>query len=596
MDQNSFPKKIYAKIENWIRILDSAPLWFLGFGILAVVLLPCLILGEGTVFPIHDQLDETLFAYILNGKYLGTGTDFFPELLGGINASGLQPSAVLFVPLYRALPVFMAFLIQWGVVMIAAYFGMYFCAKELIDSGILATIAAAWFCMLPSPPVYGLSVTGVPMILCCILWLFRGKNRVLSFLLILLFGLTTHLVLIGYVVLALWMLALIWIEGKNKWRKRPGRWLPWLGFIWLTCIYITVNRNLFLELILKRGTYISHREELVNQPSPFWETVGSVFMNSAQHAPSYHKHFLLPILVILVMGGFIYRRMKRPERQRYTAALGGMVFFILIAVFYGICNWEPFVEWKNSARGFLHYFQAERFYWLYPAGWCLEFILCFSLWWNMHPETKVSKWLNASLIKLTVLAALLLLAWKDLKQETYLFLNINQINNGSEVTGYISWESFYSEDLMMELENSIGRDMTSYRIAHLGISPAPALMHGFYTVDGYSNNYPLEYKHRFRQVIATELEKNEATRLYFDQWGSRCYLFNSASGTAWMLGKRQQIVYENLDFDTKALRELGCEYLFSCGEILNAEDLGLNSLGYFETESSYWGIWLYQLN
>lgn len=43
-------------------------------------------------------------------------------------------------------------------------------------------------------------------------------------------------------------------------------------------------------------------------------------------------------------------------------------------------------------------------------------------------------------------------------------------------------------------------------------------MHGFYTVDGYSNNYPLEYKHRFREVIAAELEKNEEVRVYFDLW------------------------------------------------------------------------------
>ena len=65
----------------------------------------------------------------------------------------------------------------------------------------------------------------------------------------------------------------------------------------------------------------------------------------------------------------------------------------------------------------------------------------------------------------------------------------------------------------------------------LGISPAPALMHGFYTVDGYSNNYPLEYKHRFREVIAPEIEKNEEVRVYFDTWGNRCYLFNPVSYT-----------------------------------------------------------------
>lgn len=148
---------------------------------------------------------------------------------------------------------------------------------------------------------------------------------------------------------------------------------------------------------------------------------------------------------------------------------------------------------------------------------------------------------------------------------------------------------------MQQLEDVIGRDMSDYRIAHLGICPAPALMHGFYTVDGYSNNYSLEYKHRFRQVIAEELKKNEGTRAYFDTWGSRCYLFNGATGNAWMLGKNLQIVYERLEFDMDALKDLNCEYLFSCGVIENAEELGLTLMGYYETESSYWGVWLYQL-
>lgn len=62
-----------------------------------------------------------------------------------------------------------------------------------------------------------------------------------------------------------------------------------------------------------------------------------------------------------------------------------------------------------------------------------------------------------------------------------------------------------------------------------------------------------------------------------------------------MLGKREHIVYEKLEFDMGALRELGCEYIFSCGEIGNARELGLSLLGYYETESSFWGVWLYEL-
>lgn len=195
--------------------------------------------------------------------------------------------------------------------------------------------------------------------------------------------------------------------------------------------------------------------------------------------------------------------------------------------------------------------------------------------------------------KLAVICFCLLPTLQLLKVNSGMYLNVNQINNGSDVTGYISWESWFAEDLMQEIDDAIGRDKSTYRVAHLGISPAPSLMHGFYTVDGYSNNYPLEYKHRFREVIAAELEKNEEVRVYFDLWGNRCYLFNSITGNYMQLKKGNTLVYEGLEFDMDALRELGCEYLFSGAEIGDAERMGLELVGYYETDDSYWGIWVY---
>ena len=62
-----------------------------------------------------------------------------------------------------------------------------------------------------------------------------------------------------------------------------------------------------------------------------------------------------------------------------------------------------------------------------------------------------------------------------------------------------------------------------------------------------------------------------------------------------MLGKTAEVRYEGLEFDMEALRELDCEYIFSAGEIQDYEKMGLTFLGYYKTDSSYWGVWLYQL-
>lgn len=571
--------KGFRKLDGLVSHIDSMPLWWTGLLLLAIVLAPFAILGEGSIFIIHDQMDESMMNYVLTARHLGEGSRILPEILGGINASGMQPSAVLFLPLFRYLPAFYAFLIQYMVCMACAFFGMYLCVKEFSQSSILAVCMAGCFSMLPLYTVYGLSQMGIPLLLYAFLCLEQKKNKTVALLLTAFFGLTSHLVYTGYVVLGLWLLVLAVFFAQ----KKKSKWICY-GFLELLGIYLLTNYSLVKEFLFGQSAYISHREELVNRAMPFWRTVWEVFANSAQHAPSYHKYLIIPILLLLLAGAFL----KRGERENrlYLTALAGMALLLGIAVFYGICKSVPVVEWKNSRSGFLRYFQMERLYWLYPAAWYLELALAFAVWWGNKKRLAV---------KLLALGVILLPVVQLTKVNSVFYMNVNQINNGSGITGYISWEGYYAEDLMQELEKAIGRDITTYRVAHLGVSPAPSLMHGFYTVDGYSNNYPLEYKHTFRKVIEKELEKNEEARLYYDEWGNRCYLFNGITGTYWNLAKNSGVVYEPLEFDIEALKELGCRYLFSGGEIPGAEKIGLECMGYYETDSSYWGIWLYKL-
>lgn len=142
-------KTVWEKLNRFLVRLDGLPLWILGALLMAVNFAPYAILREGSIIPVHDQLDETILTYVLNAKYLGTGAEVFPEMMGGVNVSGMQPSAVLFVLLYRLFPVFQAFLIQYGIVFSAAFLGMYFCVREITGSSILACVTAGCFSILP---------------------------------------------------------------------------------------------------------------------------------------------------------------------------------------------------------------------------------------------------------------------------------------------------------------------------------------------------------------------------------------------------------------------------------------------------------------
>ena len=115
--------KLFRKTEKICQKLDNASLWWTGFLLLAAAFFPYVLLGEGSVFRIHDQLDESLMNYVLPARHLWDGSGRLPELLGGINASGMQPSAFLFVPLYAVLPAFYAFLAEYVIVFLSAFLG-----------------------------------------------------------------------------------------------------------------------------------------------------------------------------------------------------------------------------------------------------------------------------------------------------------------------------------------------------------------------------------------------------------------------------------------------------------------------------------------
>ena len=163
----------------------------------------------------------------------------------------------------------------------------------------------------------------------------------------------------------------------------------------------------------------------------------------------------------------------------------------------------------------------------------------------------------------------------------------------------MSWADYFAEDLMREIDAAIyektGLTKEQYRVASLGMCPAPALEAGFYCIDGYSNNYSLEYKHEFREIIEKELEKCPEMQVYFDTWGSRCYLFTSESRNYYYRSKYDSFRYEDLELNTEKMREMGCKYLFSAAEIEkeNAERLGIELFDAFETEESYYRIWVY---
>ena len=67
-------------------------------------------------------------------------------------------------------------------------------------------------------------------------------------------------------------------------------------------------------------------------------------------------------------------------------------------------------------------------------------------------------------------------------------------------------------------------------------------------------------------------------------------------GNQFLCSKKDDISINHLDINTKALKDLGCEYILSAVDIKNYKDLNLSYINSYTTDQSYWDIRVYRLN
>ena len=553
-------------------------------GILAVTAgyLPYLVLRENCVIPVSDQLDGEIVTYYLGAKHLFDGRSVFPEVMCGVSRNALIPPSFLTVLFYAVLPPFPAFLFNQYCVLLAAFTGMYLLQKELGIDVKIAFCVAVFFAYLPFYSVYGLSVAGLPLLVCAVIRLCRGGKKLPCYALIALYCFSSSLVLIGYAVLGALVLAAVFAIAKRKYRKE----LLTAFFLSLAC-YVLQNMSLLLQVFAGNGEP-SHKEEIVLQGVRFLDGLKGILWEGNAYAPTCQKYLVIPIAAVLFFGGIFYKRCGIQSRNllKLTGLLAGLI--LLIGLFYAAANCNAVVQIRNQIGGLVKYFQTDRIYWFYPLLWYLAFGCALQIIYAELP--RVCAWCAGIAVLGCVGVAVLL--GSNFK------LNVHQMFK-PETLKMVSWEQYFDEALYAEImeyiEEETGMTQSEYRVASLGIQPAVAVMNGFYTIDMYSNNYSLAYKHAFRRIIERELNRSALNILYFDDWGNRCYLCSAEYGFASYFGKQYGIVYHSLELNTEAMAEMNCKYILSAGEIQTAEEMNLCLERIFEEEDSYYRVYLYRI-
>lgn len=588
-------KKKYSRKFNFSTIF----LW-IGMVIVLFQMIPYILLGEGAVVPYHDQLDGEMIAYILQAKWLFRG-DIIPEFMGGSLKTALTLPAPGFVLLFCAGQHFLAYVLMQLIEIVVAYIGMYLLAKEVKCNQIVAVIMAGVFAYLPFLPVYGLSQFGIPLLVWFWLRIRKNKNYVGAVVYSCIYAFCSSLVLVGFGVIFMMFveILIVLVKGKFKFsdsneKKSVMTQILCMGS--MIVIYMLENWRLVFQMlgIGNAGEVVSHKSEYVLAGEGFLSTLLNMFFTGGSHSMDYHFYIMLGSIVGIIVCAVVGKKLIKAQEWKNMARVGGWIFlFVLIAGF-----WDS--NAANSIResiGIFGSISLTRVMWIAPTLWYLLGAMVLgnlnTLWNQCERKKKIVVGISVGFFIAMLGTAGIRTVWNG----TYP-ANVCRVI-GREYSS-ISFEEYYAVGVLDQVKEYIyettGETPEDYRVLSLGIDPGAAYYNGFYCLDGYSNNYSLEYKHKFREIIEPELNKNEYLRTSFDGWGNRCYLC-CALVPGYFNFEKYTSYFWNYDIDTEAAKELGAKYILSAVYLTEAEEIGLKRVREeaFEAADSYYAIYLYEI-
>ena len=569
--------------------------------------------GDGFVVAPFDQLDSVVEKYQLALQHAHDG--FAPELMGGTPVSELGANMPLLLALFGVFSESTAYALLVIAGMIVGYAGLYALLRELGVRPALCAVSAIGFAFLPFFATYGLSSMGVPLVAFAFVRVWKSVsagNVALLVVVLAFFSMCSSFVLVGYsICMIVGVVGLVTVILRAKSAKTG--WVLIGAALLLMVFYLVLSGGL-LDILSSASSSDNTRAEWVLSVSPV--TLGAVlkfFCKGHYHAVSNH----LPLVLLSIVALLAYcvirsvcaktaggSAMECVNSSR-TMTIGVVVLMasaLAIAVFYVLYHGEFVVGLRNGLPGAIKTFQLDRFYWLYPTIWwtacgeagesLLRSAAALGLSARLAHHSMAFGCIAWGMIVLAVGASFYLSARANIVSETVDACYVRSEKDSSEL---LTWRRYFAEDLFEGIAADIGRPKADYRVVSIGMHPSVALHNGFYTLDGYRAYYPLEYKHKFRRIIAGELEEDPNLREYFDGWGSRCYVFSHEVGQQYLVAKTSEMAIRDLRIDVGQLRSMGGEYVFSAVDIEDPKKYGLKKIGEYSTSDSYWKVRVYQV-
>lgn len=506
-----------------------------------------------------------------------------PGFMGDIPRVSLGSELNVIVLLNVIFPPYTAHAFNTMLIALVGFAGMYLLLRDHVIREAtlhwLVVAIATGFALFPFYPVAGISQSSIPLATHAIINIGKagGKGRWQDWMSVCFIPFYS-----SFVFSYLFFLIIVFILAFRHViveRSIPAFILPALVMIGL---FMVVEYRFVHSLIAP--SFTSHRVEFSSTSVGIVDMLKAsafvlLFGGNAPGVSAFVNHGIpLASLVVFIIWCW------RSDKKAITRTIPWLLLIAGICLLHGAWNTAP----VNALRGtfdLLNTFNFTRFTWLLTPTFF--FLMGCSLKRVVHSKRK--KRLATMLVASVACAqcAILIPFTHDML--------VQSTRGGPWFThaSYFSTTTF--NEVAVEIENLTGLQKQEYAVGSIGMEPIIAAANGFNTIDGYANNYPLEYKHRFRQVIAGELDKDETLREYFDAWGNRCYLFSSELGTA-VRTRHDQASIANLAFNTTAMIELGCKFVFSTVEIENHAALGWTYLFTSDNEASAWIVRVYSIS
>lgn len=595
--------------QKWFRWLTKY--WFL-FPVIGFPLFTAAVFfayGERSYIGVHDNMDLFLaqFQMLKNtDSFWKHGVDV--PFLGGVSRDNLPSELSLYSVLYMLFPTYTAYILGILGKMLLGMFSFRLLAAELLSERYQRARPIVWMTGLCYGalwvfPAFGFAFASIPLCVFLLIKLYRKREKRWGWWYAALFAypLVSYFSYHGLFILGYLALAVLWLFGRQLYRKRrsapnvsqeEGRAVLRLlaALFVLAAGYVVCEYRLFGQMLL--GDEATIRSSIVNAslaPAEILSEIRQVFKVGIFHADSVHAKTVLPVCAIYFVGSNAAYILKRSWKQIPRDPFNLVMAFILFnCVVYGLYDFEPLRSLVERLIPQLQGWQFNRTIFFNPFLWYAALFLALL---KLYEGGLWRVWLANGIVCLALLSVILTPnRYNDLYSTCY--NRAYEYFHGTEVDE-LSYEQFYAEELFDKIKADIGYQ--GEWAAAYGFHPAVLEYNGIATLDGYLGFYSQQYKEDFRKIIAPALERVEATRIYYDDWGARAYLY---SGTDLSIVSATKTVYATDDriyMDGQAFRELGGEYLFSRIKLSNAEDAGLSFRGEYTADDGSMTIYVYHI-